>query len=527
MSLSRRRIFKTVKFRITLWYAALFVVSSLLALGSAALFLENHLHDTLDGEVQKSARSLAYLYWMGKRFRQYDREIPPSRLSGAAQEAFRERFPALKYIAAFENHLPDGRLYQTAYGVCNRKIYELRLQSNGTLYAKQLLPKPHLPLLLQTLSDLETAEGAEHFSYLLQDETGKILARSANAPAPGPPGMRDCETGGVDYRICRLELFDGSTLEVGRSFFRQQQILQQYIFYFLLGSGVLLAFGTFCGWLITRRFISGVDRVRQATRKIAGGNFSHRVAPGNDGAEIAELVETFNTMTANTERLVDELQSVTDNIAHDLRTPLTRMRGIAEVTVNGPQTIGNYREMSGIIAEECAQMLSLINNMLEITRTEHLAELRRESFDLAELLRNVHELLLPLAEERGIGFRLEVPETPALIDAEKFKLQRLAANLLDNALKFTPDGGKILLALDDLPDEWRIRVRDNGCGIPQEALGRVFERFFRSDPSRSKPGNGLGLAMVRAIAIAHGGRAEVASTPGNGAEFSVYLPKNA
>lgn len=522
---SHRRIFRTVKFKITLWYAAIFAVSSLLGLGLIALFLEDNLHSTIDRELNNSARSLIYLYWTGNRFKQYDREISPSRLPAAAQEAFQKRLPGVTLVAAFENQMPD-QVYQTAYGVLDRKIYELRLESNGSVYAKQLFPTPHLPLLLQALSDLETAEGAEHFCYLLQSPDGTILARSANAPPPGASlKMRTCDIGGIDYRLMRIELFDGTILELGRSFFRQQQIVQRYLLYFLSGFGILLAFGTLCGWLIARRFISGVDRVCLATRQIAEGDFSHRVAPGRDGAEIDELVQTFNSMSANTERLVNELQTVTDNIAHDLRTPLTRMRGVAEVTVAGPQTLENYREMAGIIAEECGQMLSLINNMLEITRTEHIAELKHETFDLGVLLRNVHELLLPLAEERNLRFRLELPPDPAMIDAEKFKLQRLVANLLDNALKFTPDGGEILLALDDADSEWRIRVCDNGCGIPPEAIEHVFDRFFRSDPSRSRPGNGLGLAMVRAIAVAHGGHVEVESEVGKGTVFTVFLPK--
>ena len=296
----------------------------------------------------------------------------------------------------------------------------------------------------------------------------------------------------------------------------------------LTASGVflaLLAVSLLVGWLLAGKFLAGIRRVSQAAREIAGGDFSRRVESHGDGSEIEELVEAFNTMNANTERLFEELRTVTDDVAHDLRTPLTRIRGLAEITVSGPQELARYQEMAAVTAEECAGMLQIINTMLEITRMEHAIEtLERNRLDWAELLRRAEELYQPSAEDLGIRLEFRLPEH-AWVFADRLKLQRAAANLLDNALKFTPSGGTVTVTLEPEETQWLLRVADTGCGIAPENIEHVFERFFRSDPSRSRPGNGLGLSLVRAIALAHGGSVEVSSELGRGTEFRFRLPK--
>ena len=171
-------------------------------------------------------------------------------------------------------------------------------------------------------------------------------------------------------------------------------------------------------------------------------------------------------------------------------------------------------------------MLELINSMLEITRTESgLAGLKREPVELSEQLRRAHELFLPVAEDLGIDFRLELPEGPVCIDADRMKLQRVFSNLIDNALKFNRRRGKATLRLEASAENILVTVTDTGCGIAEADLGHIFERLYRCDASRSRPGNGLGLSLAHAVVRAHGGEIRVASKPGCGSVFTVVLPR--
>ena len=289
-------------------------------------------------------------------------------------------------------------------------------------------------------------------------------------------------------------------------------------------SAVLLP-GTLAGWLIAGKFVSGIRRVSNAASQIAQGDFSQRVAPGNEGEEIDNLVSTFNKMSENTENLLTELKNVSDNVAHDLRTPLTRIRTIAEITISGPQNLEAYREAIIDVAEDCNDMISMINAMLEITRIEtNIAPLKTESFDLSEELRQAHELFLFQAEDKNISLELHLPEEPVFLKADKLKIQRLTSNLLDNAIKFTPENGTVSLTLEKDPKEIRLIVSDTGCGIPDDAKELVFKRFYRTDKSRTMPGNGLGLSMVQAIVQVHKGRIEIRDTEGGGTTFVVSFP---
>ena len=176
------------------------------------------------------------------------------------------------------------------------------------------------------------------------------------------------------------------------------------------------------------------------------------------------------------------------------------------------------------VAEECTKMVAMINTMLEITRTESNLETISESkLSLNELLEQAYDLYQLLAEEKGQTFSLNLPEESVMISADKIKIQRIVANLLDNAIKFTPAGGFITLDLSARDGMAEIRICDTGCGIPEKDLENIFKRFYRADSSRTLPGNGLGLSLVHAIVEAHHGKIHVASSE-KGSIFTVCLP---
>ena len=231
------------------------------------------------------------------------------------------------------------------------------------------------------------------------------------------------------------------------------------------------------------------------------------------------LVDSFNTMAKNTEELLTELRTISDNIAHDLRTPVTRMRGQAELAV----AEGRDSELAYDVAEECGNMLSMINTMLEITRLEAGSGKARVRQDLAALCRGAAELFSTVAEDRSIQLTTSLPGTLPFVYA-KADLQRILANLLDNALKFTPPGGRVELLLRTAPDGVVLQVRDSGRGIPLKDQPHIFERFYRADSSRSLPGNGLGLSLVAAIVKSYDGSISFESSGESGTCFTIHLP---
>ena len=332
---------------------------------------------------------------------------------------------------------------------------------------------------------------------------------------------------GRRFRVMTLPLFDGSVIEAGRSLRDMDERLAAYTRLFLVFLAAVLTLGAGAGYLVAWRLTSGIERVSDAARRIADGDLSQRVGAKHESDEIDRLVDAFNAMSENNEALVTELRTVTDDIAHDLRTPLTRIRGMAEVTAAGETSPDGFREMCGAVAEECDSMMQLINEMLEITRTESAIDrLERSEFSLSGLVRQAGALFCEIAEDRNVALAVSVPEQEIAIRADKLKIQRMTANLLDNALKFTPPGGRVELTLALRNGAPVLEVRDTGCGISPAEKEKIFKRFYRCDASRTLPGNGLGLAMVQAIAHAHRARIEVESEPGKGSCFSVIFPQN-
>lgn len=318
---------------------------------------------------------------------------------------------------------------------------------------------------------------------------------------------------------------DGHVIQIGTTLADNELLMERYRATFGAAVLVMLISGALVGWLVAKWAMSGVQRVTRTAAQIGGKDLSRRVPLGREGREINDLVHGFNEMLERMETLVGELKTVSDNVAHDLRSPLTRIRGIAETTLTGPQEIKGYRVMAGTVIEESDRLVGMIDTILEIAKADSgIAEFAGKKVDLGEVAQEAADLFSPLAEDRGAGIDVKVPEEPVTVAGDVTRLQRVVANILDNAIKYSGRGGVVRLSLEADGRHANLRISDTGQGISERDMPRIFDRFYRGDRSRSTPGSGLGLSLALAIVRAHGGDIEVKSSPGKGSVFTVALP---
>jgi signal transduction histidine kinase len=350
-------------------------------------------------------------------------------------------------------------------------------------------------------------------------------ARRQLAKATGP----FLENRNVPGREHRARLIYGLTgrgqiLQIGAYLEHDDKFLILFWAAFGILISLVIPFATFSGWLIGRRALMGVEQVTMTALDISKGELGQRVSVDSGAEEITRLADTFNTMLDRIDALVSGMRNITDDIAHDLKKPIARIRVISEKNLTNNHGTGQDEQGSARIIEECDYLMQMIDTMLDLSEAEAgAAPLDMRQIDIAGIVRNAHELFYPMAEDRGLSFTLDIPGScPVLGDMRK--IQRMIANLLDNAFKYTLPGGEVAISMKEDSDKVMISIRDNGAGISAEDLPHIFERFFRCDKSRSEAGIGLGLTLARAIVVSHGGDIMVQSSPRKGSTFTIILP---
>jgi signal transduction histidine kinase len=266
-----------------------------------------------------------------------------------------------------------------------------------------------------------------------------------------------------------------------------------------------------------------VETVSNTAAHIIHGDLGQRVPLAGSGDEFDQLATNLNAMLDQIERLMAGMRQVTDNIAHDLRTPLSRLRSRLEVSLLERPDATRYEEVVRETINEADHLLGTFNALLSIAEAEAGSNrTSMDAVDLAEIARSVAELYEPFAEEKGLSLTVDAAH-PAFVRGDRHLLAQAAANLLDNAIKYTPEG-QVRLSVGGDTHSARLEVVDSGPGIPSDRRDAVFDRFVRLEGSRSTPGNGLGLSLVRAVARLHGGGVVLAdnlSGPGLRAIFSL------
>jgi signal transduction histidine kinase len=328
------------------------------------------------------------------------------------------------------------------------------------------------------------------------------------------------------FRVLTSSIAPDMIIQIGQSLEDDERLMEACREVLSVTLGLIAAFAALGGFLFARRALAGVEEVTKTANEISKGAFSRRVDVKGRGEEIDTLAETFNRMVGKIEILIRGMKEMTDNIAHDLKSPITRIRGIAEATLTGNNPLKDFDLVSGSIVEECDRLLVMINTMLDISEAEAgVANLAIEGVDVAQVVREACDLFQPVAENNQIRIDQRVTRN-ATIRGDKMKIQRAVSNLLDNALKYTPQGGTVTALVEGELDRVILTVKDTGPGISDHDLPHVFDRFFRGDRSRSLPGTGLGLNLTLAIARAHGGDVKVNSISGQGSTFTMTLPRS-
>jgi signal transduction histidine kinase len=284
---------------------------------------------------------------------------------------------------------------------------------------------------------------------------------------------------------------------------------------------LLLGFGG--GYLFSRRVATRLDRVNVASRGILSGAIDRRLPVSSHGDEIDELCDNLNTMLDRIESLMDGMRSVTDNVAHDLRRPITRLRSRIELTLMGPRDAEAYLQALTGTLDELDELLTLFNAMLTIALAESGASRDFEEIDLADIVRSTAELYGPVAEDAGLALHVDAPAAVPC-HGNPHLITQAVANLIDNSIKYAPGSGELTLATRADRFGARIIVADHGPGIPASFRRKAFDRFERLEPSRSAPGSGLGLSLVRAVARMHGGTATLDDNE-PGTRVTLVLPR--
>lgn len=456
---------KTLGFRLTLWYASAFLICLGVAFMGLYLSLNSILNSRMDADSREDIEEF--------------------------QEFFREH-GFEKMIAEIEREVKlsdESEIFIRVYDAKRNLIYSSDMAEWEGLDSVTTLPSVNH---LNTSGPLLQTIGLPQQEYPTQVISGMI---------------------GSDV-----------TLQIGDTLKEKEEIMEVLLTVFsgMLLFGIPLASGV--GWVMARKAVSGIEEVSRAAKAIEQGDLDHRVSVNAKGDEIQTLADTFNAMASRIKHVINEMREMTDNIAHDLRSPLARIRAMSETVITEGKVKADSTKMATDTLKECDRLIHLINTTLDMAEFDAgVTNVHKEPIHLDRLISDLVELFEPLAETKHVTLNVTLAQNCQMI-GDKHNLQRMIANLLDNAIKYTLQGGQVSITLEQTSHEFRLTVADTGLGIPLPDQPRVFDRFFRCDHSRSQEGCGLGLSFARSVARAHGGDITLMSDAAKGSIFTSILP---
>jgi signal transduction histidine kinase len=454
---------RTLAFRLTVWYSAIFVLSCIVVFLVSYLFLSSSLRNQRDGIEAKA--------------RQYSAELQADGIPAFTREVAKDR--------------PTSR----------RNVFFVRLldSGNGTIF----------------LSDPRRWRNFDIGSRQSRPEDGEWHYYAATRH-------------GDMLEVLSNQLPDGTILQVGKVIQGREELLQHFRDTIFAVTIPMILIGTAGGAFLAFRALAPVRALSGAVRSIiATGDISARVPETRTEDELNELARLFNQMLARIAALMAGMRQALDDVAHDLRTPMARLRITAESALQPGGDSEKLREALADCLEESEHVTSMLNTLMNISEAETgTMRLNLEPVKVTALIADVLELYRYAAEEKNITVSTVIPED-IVLSADAARMRQVIANILDNAIKYTPNGGRVDIEAAGSRDQVTLSFKDTGIGLSEQEIPRIWDRLYRGDKSRSERGLGLGLSLVKAVVEAHQGRVEARRNPGGGSLFVLHLPNTA
>ncbi len=458
---------KTVAFRLTLWYAGIFSISSMVVFVLFYLLVSQTILHRIDQDLSDKLSLFSAV-------------VSRKGMAGARHQAVMEAQAAGEKMVFYRLLYPDGEVFASS-----RMGYWSSVEADEQAIRHVL------------------SSGGRGKMY----QTIRVDSRNERV------------------RILYGRIADNVILQTGLAMKTYAGFVQSFKTVFLAAMTFIVLFSGVTGWLMSRKALAGVGKVTATARMITGRSLSERVPETGTKDDLDLLAATFNRMLDRIETLVTNTRRMNDNIAHDLKSPVARIRGNAEISLVQEDSMEEYRKMAASTIEESDRLLEMINTMLLISKAESgQAGFHFESFDFSGMAEEACELFEPVFEESGIEFTYHIM-ADVYVNGDKGMLQRAFSNILDNAVKYTQTPGSVSVQLE-ISGENRVEtlVSDTGRGIDTKDKEKIFQRFYRADPSRSDTGSGLGLSLVKTVVEEHGGKIHVQSEKGCGSTFLLRLP---
>jgi heavy metal sensor kinase len=460
----RYKLFHTIAFRLTLWFTGIFSVCSAVAFVLFYFLATQTIQTQVDQELMDNASKFSAI-------------IHRNGLMGARELAVVEAQAAGEKMIFFRLLYPTGEVFASSHMSYWKQVHV----SQDALQV----------LVLKKNPVFET-----------------VLFSSA----------------GQKTRILYSYVAPNAILQTGMAMDFSIKFLSAFKKVFISAMGFIIIFSALSGWLLVRKALSGVKTITRTAQNITGANLEARVKGTGNKDELDHLAITFNAMLDRIEALVKSIREMSDNIAHDLKSPIASIRGFAELSLIHEENLEDCRAMAANTIEESDRLLDMINTMLVISKAEAgEGEFEFKKTNLSQMIKSACDLFAPLAEDKNIRFDHSIEEQIWMV-ADIKMLQRAFSNLLDNAIKYTVENGRVSIIVFKENHFITIKIEDTGIGIEQESFEKIFERFYRAESSRTSAGTGLGLSLARTIVRQHKGDITLTSSPGNGSVFVMTLP---
>jgi heavy metal sensor kinase len=393
-------------------------------------------------------------------------------------------------------------------------------------------------------------EVGEHFSPESNDRAIRILGAngspiylsgSAQVFPPGSASSAGEQASDMSYsppsaeeELIRTQTVSADSgkkyiIQVAASLGHTNEVLRELLAVLAIALLLATVIAVVGGFFLIRSSLKPLDNMAMWAQKITSRSLHERMPVSETGDELQQLSISLNRMIERLEEAFHHISRFSADASHELRTPLTIMRGELESAVQNPKTNPEVREALGNALEEAVRLSKIVDQLLTMSRLDAgEAFLEVSRFDFSELVRTTVEYMRLLADEKNLALKVQAAEA-VQVEGDRYRLQQVIVNLVDNAIKYTPDGGSVHVSTRAEADKAVLVVTDTGIGISAEGQAHIFERFYRTDKARSRQlgGTGLGLSIVKSIGAAHGGRVSVQSAEGRGSAFRFEIPRPA